>query len=336
MSETTSVRRRLRPRIAVLLALCLALVGGVGGWLVLGRDTGEPCGGLLRNERLLGAVAAAGGDRPATCAELGASITKATTGGEPGRHTVAQAQAMKTVLNAIPSKDGRIRLDPELRRPLASALADYTADLYITLHSLDATYIINAGAAKPPWEDAEGVHMSVSYNVLLEVLVAVGEDPEAYADIRRAAARHAAEDMVAISTEGSSDSVGSDSRYIGAYRGARVLGSLNAVTASVEERLGGEKSPSWRAKAAEALLAAPAGGPSGSEGGARITSAWTNGLRDAAPAARADYVRDQPVEMVRIWAAERGLAEASRQSLWAETERDMTSGERSAAKSLAH
>ncbi|MFJ7263181.1 hypothetical protein ACIQV2_23805 [Streptomyces globosus] len=82
------------------------------------------------------ALTAAGADRPATCAEFGDAITKATTGDEPGRHTVAQVQAMQTVLYALaPAKGHRVRLDPELRRPPASALADFGADVYARLHS---------------------------------------------------------------------------------------------------------------------------------------------------------------------------------------------------------
>ncbi|CAL9583480.1 hypothetical protein SUDANB120_05098 [Streptomyces sp. enrichment culture] len=330
MPETMSARRSLRPRVAVLLALCLAIAGGIGGWLVFGRESGERCNGLLQNERALDAVTAAGADRPATCAELGDAITAATTGDERGRHTVAQAQAMKTVLYALaPAKGHRVRLDPELRRPLASALADYGADVYARLHSLDPEYTAKAGADAPPWQDARGVHMAVEYLHLLNVLVAVAEEPEAYAGIRQSAARHAAQDLASVPAGASGDAVDAP-----AARSARALGALNGVAAAAAGRLDGEKSRTWRTQAAEGLLASPAGAPPGDAGAARIMSAWTNGLRDAAPDARADRVRAQPVEMIRIWGTERGLAEAALQGMRSAAENSSTAAEHEAARAL--
>ncbi|WP_236245681.1 hypothetical protein [Streptomyces sp. CC210A] len=327
MPETMSARRSFRPRVVVLLALCLAMVGGIGGWLVFGKQSGEGCNGLLGNESLLKTVAAAGTDRPSTCAELGDAITKATTGGEPGRHTVAQAQAMKSVLYALaPAEGHRVELDPALRPVLASALADYGADIHARLHSLDPAYTTKAGAGIPPWQDAQGVHMAVDYIHLLNVLTAVAEDPEAYAAIRMAVTRTAERDLASVPAR----AVG-DAAETPAMRGARALGALNGVAATVGERLGDDTSRTWRTRVAEALLASSADAPTGD---GHLTSTWLRDLRATAPEARADFVDAQPVEMIRIWATERGAGEAALQRLRFSAENSSTAAANEAERAL--
>ncbi|MET8505080.1 hypothetical protein ABZV60_10555 [Streptomyces sp. NPDC004787] len=306
-------------------------MGGIGGWLAFGRGSGERCDGLLGNESLLKTVAAADADRPSTCAELGDAIKKATTGGEPGRHTVAQAQAMKSVLYALaPAEGHRVELDPTLRPLLASALADYGPDVYARLHSLDPAYTTKAGADIPPWQDAQGVHMAVDYIHLLNVLAAVAEDPEAYAAVRMATARTAERDLASVPAGAAGDAAETP-----AVRGARALGAMNGVAATVGKRLGDEKSRTWRTRVAEALLASSADAPAGDGGVAgHLTSTWLRDLRATAPEARADFVEAQPVEMIRIWATERGAGEAASQRLRSSAENSSTAAANEAQRAL--
>lgn len=276
MPGTNTSRRSLRPRTVVLIGLGLALLCGIGGWLVLYKDSGERCNGLLESEGLLRTVATTDAGRPATCAELGEAITKATTGSKPGHHTLPQAEAMKSILYAlVPPQGHRVRLDPALREPLASALADYSADTYARLHSLDPAYTTNAGAENPPWQDAQGVHMAVDYIHLLNVLVAVSEDPKAYATVRMATTRYAAQDLASVPA----DAVGDD-LSLPSTRSARALGAMNGVALAAHQRLGDEGARTWQTQVAATLLASPAENPSVEENpSGRLTSAWISGLR---------------------------------------------------------
>lgn len=148
---TGSTERRAVPVKAWAGAgICLALLGAFGTWFLLGHETSPPCNGLAENESVRKSVGAA--VHPGiSCAALGEAIVKATAGSQPGRHTQAQAQAMKDVVFALGwVQSQEIEIDPALRVPLATALADYAPDVHEMLAGLDNEYIVNAGDNKSP------------------------------------------------------------------------------------------------------------------------------------------------------------------------------------------
>ena len=86
----------------------------------------EPCNGLAADERVQKSTGAAV-RHGMSCAALGEAIVKASAGDAPGRHTQAQAQALKDVLVALGSSKAELALDPALRVPLATALVHRSA-----------------------------------------------------------------------------------------------------------------------------------------------------------------------------------------------------------------
>ncbi|WP_405451038.1 hypothetical protein [Streptomyces erythrochromogenes] len=249
-------------------------------------------------------------------------------GDQPGRHTQAQAQAMKHVLYAFTwSYGAEFTLDPALRPPLAAALADYSGDIYARLHSLDPQYTTKSGADDPPWQMGDGFHMAVDYRRLLSVLRAVSTDPEGYAAIHSALTRYAAQDLGSVPAD-----VQGDDFTVPPARSGRALGALDGVAFSTIERLDSEQARKWQGSMVDSLLKTSIEDRTyNQDPSAYITAAWLHGLRTAPPDAQADYLRAQPVDMARIWVEARGIGDSAQQGLLAAVETSATAA-RSEAK----
>ncbi|MYT18884.1 hypothetical protein GTW69_01015, partial [Streptomyces sp. SID7760] len=106
---------------------------------------------------------------------------------------------MKDVLFALGSgQSKKLDLDPALRAPIATALADYSPDVHEMLAGLDSTYVTKASRDTPPWEAGGTHHLSVTADAFRKTLRAVAEDPQAYALLRMTETRTAAGRLAAV------------------------------------------------------------------------------------------------------------------------------------------
>lgn len=312
---TGSTERRAVPVKAWAGAgICLALLGAFGTWFLLGHETSPPCNGLAENESVRKSVGAA--VHPGiSCAALGEAIVKATAGSPPGRHTQAQAQAMKDVVFALGwVQSQEIEIDPALRVPLATALADYAPDVHEMLAGLDNEYIVNAGDNKSPWEADGTYHLSVWNNVLTKTLRAVAVDPQAYALLRMAETHTAAAQLAAVPA----DATGVD-LSLQPTKNARALGVLDGIAETARGKDAGP-ARTWDTAVHEGLLDEETHRADPSTPVGRLTATWLQELKNTPEPARAERLRSQGLDMARTWAQTRGMAEPTRTDLLAEVE----------------
>ncbi|WP_405419311.1 hypothetical protein [Streptomyces erythrochromogenes] len=301
----------------IVLGVCLALLGAAGTWLFSRATAAQPCNGLPEDQRIQRSVGAT--VRPGmSCETLGKAIIEASVG-SAGRHTEAQAQALKDVLFALRSGEGkRLTLDPALRTPLATALADYAPDLHAMLGGNGSTeYVTKAAPQTPPWESGGTHHLAVFTDTLKGVLQAVAQDPQAYAMLRMAETRSAAQRLAAVPADAKGYALTVPPTEI-----ARALGTLDGIANAVTHEQGANRSQSWRATVVDALLSDPttaaveqdpvAGGP---------TALWIQGLKKTPDTERYDRLRTQAVDMARAWTQERKTEAQAQQGLLADVER---------------
>ncbi|MFK0238883.1 hypothetical protein [Streptomyces vinaceus] len=310
---TGSTGRRAVPVKAWTGAVvCLALLGAVGAWFLLGRETPPACNGLAENASVRKSVGAA--VHPGiSCAALGEAIVKATAGSRPGRHTQAQAQAMKDVVFAlgwVPSQ--KIELDPALRVPLATALADYAPDVHEMLAGFDHAYTVNAGDNKPPWEAEGTYHLSVWNDALTKTVRAVAVDPRAYALLRMAETRTAAGQLAAVPP----DATGVD-LSLQPTKNARALGVLDGIADTATSR-DAQAARKWHATVFELLIDEKV---DQAEPAARLITVWLQELKSTPEEQRAERLRAQGLDMARTWAEARNMDEPTRQDLLAKVEK---------------
>ncbi|QTI49380.1 hypothetical protein JYK04_07252 [Streptomyces nojiriensis] len=296
--------------------ICLALLGACAAWFLLGSETSPPCNGLAENASVQKSVGAA--VHPGiSCAALGEAIVKATAGSQPGRHTQAQAQAMKDVVFALGwVQSQKIELDPALRVPLATALADYAPDVHEMLAGLDNEYTANAGDNKPPWEAGGTYRLSVWNDVLTKTLRAVAVDPQAYALLRMAETRTAAGLLAAVPADASGIELS-----LQPTKNARALGILDGI-ADAATGPDGQQAQKWRDTVFDRLLkeqATPAGHQTDPAG--HLTATWLQELKDTPDKERPERVRAQGHDMARTWAEARNMEQQIRQGLLADVER---------------
>ncbi|MFD0268258.1 hypothetical protein ACFVGY_17035 [Streptomyces sp. NPDC127106] len=296
--------------------VCLALLGAAVAWLLLGRETSPRCNGLAENasvQKSMGAAIQPG----MSCAALGEAIVKATSGGEPGRHTQAQAQVMKDVLFAL----GRVQpknvdLDPALRVPLATALADYGPDLHEMLAGFDSEYVLKAGHDTPPWETGGTYHLSVYDSMFRKTLRAVAEDPRAYAVLRMAETHTTAERLAAVPADTTGRQLS-----LQPTRNARALGILDGI-ADAAAGQDAQQARKWHDTVFGRLLneQGPARAYPDDPAG-HLTAAWLQQLKNTPDEERPERMRGQGHDMARAWAQARNMDERVRQGLLAEVER---------------
>lgn len=309
---TGSTGRRGAPVKAwVGAGICLALLGAFGTWFLLGRETSPPCNGLAENASVQKSVGAA--VHPGiSCAALGEAIVKATAGSQPGRHTQAQAQAMKDVIFALGwVQSQKIELDPALRVPLATALAGYAPDVHEMLAGLDNEYVVNAGDNKSPWEAEGTYHLSVWNNVLTKTLRAVAVNPQAYALLRMAETHTAAGQLAAVPA----DATGVD-LSLQPTKNARALGILDGI-ADAAVGQDAQEARKWHTTVFDCLLTEQA---DQAEPAGRLTATWLQALRNTPEGQRPERLRAQGLDMARTWAQTRSMDEPTRQDLLTKVE----------------
>ncbi|ARP71564.1 hypothetical protein LK07_19420 [Streptomyces pluripotens] len=300
MPEASSRRSQRRRLVAITAAVaCASAVGGVAAWLLLGSDGhAGTCDDLLGDKHLHTALGS--GYRPGmSCSELGSAVEKAVVGAKPHRHSLQQAQTMKLVLVAVDeslSKNGR-RVDAALRTPLAESLADYAPDTASVLGIGDADYAVRGLPAKPAWEDADGVHMAVTRSTLLRVLRGISEDPAAYATVRAASTRYAAEQLAAVPR-----GVTGYDLTVPPAQNSRVFGSLDAVATGVRHDLGDSQAEQWQrvvfTKATKQASTPPSyeKDPVG-----HLVDMWGSTLRAGGLKNSPDVLEQQSADMVDAW-----------------------------------
>lgn len=291
--------------------VCLAVLGGFAAWFLLGRETAPPCNGLAEDTRVQKSV---GQDvHPSmSCAALGQAIVKATTGSEPGRHNQTQTQAMKDVLFALGSGQSKqLDLDPALRVPIATALADYAPDMHEMLAGLDSTYVTKAGRDTPPWEAGGTHHLAVPANSFRKTLRAVAEDPQAYALLRMAETRTAAGQLAAVTA----DATGSE-LSLPPTKNARALGIMDGVADAALSQ-DAQEARRWHAAVFDRLITEQA---DQAEPAGRLTATWLQELKNTPEQQRAERLHTQGVDMARTWAQARTMDEPTRQELLAKIE----------------
>ncbi|MGW7526199.1 hypothetical protein [Streptomyces sp. NPDC054783] len=314
MPEAPSRRSRRRRLVVITAAVAGATaVGGVATWLLLGSDGhAGTCDDLLGDKRLHTALGSS--YRPGmSCSELGSAVEKATVGAQPHRHSLQQAQTMKTVLVTVDeslAKNGQ-RVDATLRTPLAESLADYAPDTASILGIGDADYAVHGLPDKPAWEDADGVHMAVTRSTLLRVLRGVSEDPAAYATVRAASTRYAAEQLAAVPRGATGYNL-----TVPPARNSRMFGSLDAVATGVRRDLGESQAKEWQrdvfVKATKQASTPPSyeKDPVG-----HLVDTWWSTLRAGGLKNSSDVFEQQSADMVDAWGKALGLTARVQNSL---------------------
>ncbi|MFF1838911.1 hypothetical protein ACFVXE_32690 [Streptomyces sp. NPDC058231] len=141
-------------------------------------------------------------DDPTNRMGLGAALEAAATGHVPlgtgqdpwpgAQHDEAQARVMNGILDQFAPGEGQGTDAPvpdNLRQPVANALAEYTSDTHEIISETSSEYISNR--AEGYFADADGRgHLSTTSKDLIQVMRGLSEDPDAYATLHKAEARH--------------------------------------------------------------------------------------------------------------------------------------------------
>lgn len=304
-------------RVLLVLGVCLILLGGAGVWFLYGRATAPACNGLPEDERVqksVGVEVRAG----MSCAAFGELLVKVTTSDGSGRHTQGQAQALKDVLFTLGfSTPDELVLDPALRMPLATAVADYAPDLHEMLAGLDGEYVRQAGRQTPPWESDGTYHLAVYNTVLRKVLREVAQDPHAYALLRVTETRTAAQRLATVLPDATGYAL-----TVPPTANARGFGILDGIGDAVTHGQDKDRAVKWRRAVMERLLSDPTTPHTYQDGPASyLTATWLQDLKNTPEKERPDRLRTQGVDMARAWAEARKTDEQTRQGLLAKVER---------------
>ncbi|MFI7358948.1 hypothetical protein ACIBTP_34080 [Streptomyces avidinii] len=219
---------------------------------------------------------------------------------------------MKDVLFALGwVQSQKIDLDPALRVPLATALADYALDVHEMLAGLDNEYIVKAGDNKSPWEADGTYHLSVWNNVLTKTLRAVAVAPQAYALLRMAETHTVAAQLAAVPA----DATGVD-LSLQPPKNARALGILDGI-ADVAVSRDAQEARKWHTTVFDRLLTEQT---DQSESAGRLTATWLQEIKNTPEQRRAERLRAQGLDMARTWAQTRTMDEPTRQDLLTKVE----------------
>lgn len=309
----SSAPRRSRFVPVAAVVTCVVLAGCAGALFLF--DSGDErvgCNSLLENERIHSALGDAY-DSDMSCTRLGAEIKKATTGIQPGQHSLRQAQAMKDVILAVHDELGTAdgRVDRQLSLPLARSLADYAADTETILGIGNADYVRRAVPDEPAWEDEHGVHMSVGNVWLLPVVRAVSEDPAAYVTLSKAATRQAAAGLTAVKPGTTGPGLALPST-----RNARLLGTWSGVAADVRRDVGKEAAAKWDRAVFEGLTKNTVEPPSYAQDPVNhLVTSWQRELLTRGADNNAEAFEEQGAVLVDAWAKAMPLDSAQRESL---------------------
>ncbi|MGW3228171.1 hypothetical protein [Kitasatospora sp. NPDC001095] len=185
---------------------------------------------------------------------LGLAIEAAATGDRAGQedtvrhHSEAQARVMRDTVNMLDGGIGHEKLPAGMQRPIANALADYTADTHDILSGT------NRAAKDHSGEDASGVwvdpvtgetRMATDKGSLVRVLRGIADDPESHHVVQQAEMVHVAQQLAELPPN-----VG-EKEWKGVMANSSVaLGVYDAVQADaiLDERDDDTKVKAWQAK----------------------------------------------------------------------------------------
>ncbi|MHC5903160.1 hypothetical protein ACVNF4_04490 [Streptomyces sp. S6] len=139
-------------------------------------------------------------DDPLSRTGLGAALEAAATGHPPlaagqdpwpgMNHTEAQARVTHAVVTELaPTLGTDTTVQPNLRQPLARALAEYTSDTHEILGGMRGDYV-RAVTGDGYFTDGGTAHLAVSQKDLVQVMRGLSEDPDAYATLHKAESRY--------------------------------------------------------------------------------------------------------------------------------------------------
>ncbi|MEU3651241.1 hypothetical protein AB0E67_00070 [Streptomyces sp. NPDC032161] len=141
-------------------------------------------------------------DDPTTRMGLGAALEAAATGHVPlgagqdawpeARHNEAQARVMNGVLEQFAPGKGEgteASVPKNLQLPVANALAEYASDTHEIISETSGDHVHNR--VEGYFVDADGHgHLSTTSKDLIQVMRGLSDDPNAYATLHKAEARH--------------------------------------------------------------------------------------------------------------------------------------------------
>ncbi|MGW0734447.1 hypothetical protein [Streptomyces sp. NPDC002851] len=293
-------------RVAVLtVGIAVLTAGGIGTWVWVNSDDDTvTCADISADkgiEKALGGGQLDGLD----CSALAERLKDAAAGDKPGQHSMEQAQSMREIISSI-SRQLRERnsltIESSLRTPLAQLLADYTFDTHEILRGLDADYVLHLSDEKP-WKDLSGqVRMTVADDELVPLMRAVSEEPSAYAEMRSAEGRHAAQKLSDIHKDGKTPSLRNSS-----LGNSLALGSYDGIASHVTSSLEQADAENWRKRVRNAMASSSEtevpeykANPVG-----HIVSNWKKELGDTNQEL-SNLFRNQSLTMLRSWAEAQG------------------------------
>ncbi|MDI9832230.1 hypothetical protein [Streptomyces sp. KAU_LT] len=308
MNDTTTPPRAARPRRKLLLAAAATAIvlagGGAVGWTVVAREDKPDCDSLSSDAALRRSLGDAYRE-DMDCGALGTAIRSAATGAVAGRHTLAEARAMRAALTAV-AADIERRQDPvvapDLRAPLAAALADYAQDTQEILSGVNGEYTRREDDA--PWRDGTTVRMPARVDDLVEVLRSVSQDPAAYAGLRAAHVRQCAAHLAEV-TAGATGA-----RYTSPARScAAGLGHFDGIADDIPESQGEQ----WRSDVLLRLKNTAGRTPSYETDPVRhIAGTWQQAVTEQVAPDQSRFLKDDSSRIVDIWTAARGEGTDSR------------------------
>ncbi|MEI7030726.1 DUF6571 family protein [Streptomyces pratensis] len=197
-------------------------------------------------------------DDPSSRMGLGLALEAAATGREPllpgqdpwpgARHSEEQARVMNAIIeqSSPGEKDGTEASVPaNIRGPVANALAEYASDTHEIIGTMDKRYI------HPDQDgyfvDEEGAHLAASQESLIQVMRGLSEDPNAYAALHKAEARHF--NNLLDEVPAGSTGFEQDGKW---GKAGSVLGAYTAIREDVinDDRMDAYSEADWKAKVA--------------------------------------------------------------------------------------
>ncbi|MFD0277747.1 hypothetical protein ACFVHB_28070 [Kitasatospora sp. NPDC127111] len=278
---------------AAAIALVVAAAVGAGLWWALGRDDPDrDCAGLRGDERVR-TVLGATWRSDLSCGELADGLRRATAGDRPGSHTPEQARALRRVLLAVAGRPDH-RVHPQVRGPLAAALADYAADTHAVLTGVNDAYLAHDAPDADVWQDGQGVHVAVPKSDLIDVLRGLSEDPAAYAVLRAADLRQGAAGLGAVGPD-PAEAVITDPLV----RAAASAGVFDGIADDVLRGRGDEARTDWRDAALRGLAPSGERPAFAADPAGHLAQGW---LRQVAGAPdRFERLHDEAAALLALW-----------------------------------
>lgn len=201
-------------------------------------------------------------DDPSSRMGLGLALEAAATGREPlapgqdpwpeAKHTEEQARIMNGILEQMApgEEDGtEASVHANVSRPVANALAEYASDTHEILGLVNEGY--SNAATDGYFGEGENGHLATNSKELTQVMRGLSEDPDAYAALHKAEARHINNELDRI-PEGATGFAQSGNWD----RAGAVLGTYTAIREDVinDERMAGYSEADWKSKVAYHII----------------------------------------------------------------------------------